>query len=311
MDRFSELKAFSLVASTGGFSSAARHLGLAPSSVARLIDALEKRIGATLLNRSTRSVTLTDNGRAYYESALQILEHMEAADNAAAAHESEPQGLLRITAPVTFCTMYIAPVISELGRRHPKLQLEFHLSDGFNNMIDESIDVAIRIGANDDQPNLIARRLTSHERIICASPAYLSAHGVPQEPVDLLAHNCLQFAYDGARRGWRLRRDGHVEDIGVHGNLTINNAEVLRRAALDGMGVVMLADWLVREDLAAGKLTRVLADYQANPGAMDVGLYAMYPVNRRGSIKVRAFVDLLAEQLQRSQPHAAAEAAPH
>lgn len=315
MDRFSELKAFSLVASTGGFSSAARYLSVAPSSVVRLVDGLEKRIGATLLNRSTRSVTLTDSGRTYFESARAILEQMEAADNAASARESEPQGLLRVTAPVTFSTMYIAPILGELGRRYPKLQLDFHLNDGFSNMIDESIDVAIRIGSNEEQPNLIARRLTGHERIICASPAYLAAHGTPQEPADLLNHNCLQFSYDIPRRGWRLRRrsgsdqnghgagDGHIEEINVSGMLSINNSEMLRRALLEGMGISMLADWLVHRDLAEGSLVRVLADYQANPGSMDVGLYAMYPVNRRGSVKVKAFVDLLAEHLQATLQH--------
>lgn len=260
MDRFSELKAFSLVASTGGFSSAARHLGMAPSSVARLIDALEKRLGVTLLNRSTRSVTLTESGKIYFDSALNILETIEAADNAASAGESEPHGLLKITAPVTFSTMYIAPILGDLGRRYPRLHLDFHLSDGFNNMIDESIDVAIRICSSEAQPNLIARRLTGQERVICASPAYFAEYGTPKKPSDLLNHNCLQFSYDSPRRNWRFQLSesdaGSTEEIIVGGTLSINNAHMLRQAILDGLGIAMLADWLVWEDLKTGKLTR-------------------------------------------------------
>jgi len=300
MDRFSELKAFSVVASTGGFSAAARNLGIAPSSVVRLIDALERRVGARLLNRSTRTVTLTDSGRLYYESVLVILEQIEEAENLA-SQEGVPQGRLKISAPVTFSTLYLAPVCRELHRRYPLLQLELQLSDGVSNMIDESIDVAVRIGAVGDQPNVIARRLATHARVICASPQYLGQHGPVLRPVDLLAHTCLQFSYDGPRRGWRFRRrgdaEGNIEEINVQGNFFANNAEMLRQAALSGRGVVMLARWLVGEDIRAGRLVPLLEDYEANPGAMEVGIHAMYPANRRGSVKVKAFIDLLMEQL--------------
>lgn len=298
MDRFSELKAFILVGSTGGFSSAARQMGVATSSVTRLVDALEERVGGPLLNRSTRSVTLTDTGQAYFEKAVFILEQLEAADEAASARDGELQGLLRVTAPVTFCTMYIAPMLGEFGRRYPKLELEIQLSDAISNMVDDSIDLAIRIGAIDRQPNFIARRLTGHERCVCASPAYLAARGIPQVPADLLHHNCLQFAYGATRRGWRLQRDQDVADIPVRGTLSVNNAEVLRQAILDGAGIALLADWLVGEDLRSGALIRLFEGYQVNPGAMDIGLHAVYQANRRGSLKVKAFVDMLAERLE-------------
>jgi DNA-binding transcriptional LysR family regulator len=300
MDRFAELKAFSLVAGSGGFSSAARQLGVATSSVTRLVDALEQRLGTPLLNRSTRKVTLTDSGQAYFERALHILAQLDAADDAAAAGRGEPRGILRVTAPVTFCTLYIAPLLGELQRRFPLLELDLYLSDAVSNMVDDAIDVAIRIGAGDQQPNLVARRLAGHERLICASAAYLQQHGTPEVPADLLRHNCLQFAYGNPRRGWRLQRNEDnqdIEEIPVRGTLTVNNSEVLRRAALDGVGLAMLPDWLVRHDLRSGALVRVLGQYQVNPGAMDVGLYAMYQTNRRGSLKVKAFVDLLAEYL--------------
>lgn len=307
MDRFSELKAFSLVASTGGFSSAARHMGMAPSSVVRLIDALEKRLGATLLNRSTRSVTLTDSGRVYFENALNILETLEAADNEASAQDREPQGLLRITAPFALASVHIAPILGEMNRRYPKLHLEFYLNDNFSNMVDESIDLAIRISTTEVQPpNLIARLLTTQERLVCASPAYLAAHGMPQKPSDLLQHNCLMFPFDMPRRGWRFQlndgSDAPIEEIDVSGSLSINNSEMLRSAIQNGIGVAMLADWLVRDQIAEGTLVRVLEGYSVNPGPMGVGVYAMYPANRRGSAKVKAFVDLLAQHLQKT-PH--------
>lgn len=293
MDRFSELKAFCTVAGSGGFSSAARQLGLATSSVTRLVDSLEQRIGAPLLNRSTRSVTLTDIGRGYYARAQRILEELDFADDAAGGHESEPHGLLRIAAPVTFCTLLIAPLLPELARRYPRLELDIRLSDSVSNMIDESIDVAVRIGALEQHPNLIARRLGSHDRVICASPAYLAQHGAPHTPDELRAHNCLQFAYGGNRNIWRLQQGGEIHEVPVHGTLSVNNADVLRQAALGGMGLVMLACWLVREELASGALLPVLPAYRANPGAMDISISAVYQANRRGSAKIKAFIAVL------------------
>ena len=299
MDRFAELKTFCTVAAGGGFSSAARQLGLATSSVTRLIDALEARLGAVLLNRSTRSVTLTDRGRIYYEQAMLVMEQLEAADDSVLDHASDLRGVLRVAAPVTFAAMYLAPTLSALRERHPHLLLDLRLSDTATNLIDESIDVAIRIGSLEAHPNLIARRLTGHERVLCASPAYLARRGTPVLPIDLEGHDCVQFRFADNRCIWRLRRGASapIEEIAIHAVIQANNGELLRQVALNGMGVAMLADWLVSDDLRAGRLVRVLADFQVNPGLMDVGLNALYLSNRRGSHKILAFVDLLAEHL--------------
>jgi DNA-binding transcriptional LysR family regulator len=297
MDRFAELKAFCLTASNGGFSAAARQLSVATSSVTRLVDALEQRLGTPLLNRSTRSITLTDSGRAYFEHALQILAALDQADDAAAGGVTEPAGVLRIAAPVTLAIRYIAPLLPELAHRHPKLELDLRLSDALTNLVDEAIDVAIRIGNPEQQPNLIARKLAGHRRHICASPAYLARHGAPQTPEQLAVHNCLLFSYGAARQSWRLRSDGLAQEIEVRGNLHVNNAEMLRQAALGGMGLALLPGWLVQQDLDAGALVPVLDGYQANPGEMDVGIYAVYAANRRGSSKIRALTDMLAEAL--------------
>lgn len=297
MDRFAELTAFCAVATHAGFSPAARQLGLATSSVTRLVDALEARLGAPLLNRSTRSVTLTDAGRTYQEHALRILDDLQAADLAAVPAGGEPQGRLRIAAPVTFAILHIAPLIPALQAAFPRLVLDLVLSDAMGNLVDDGIDVAIRIGTADDYPNLVARRLASHERIICASPAYLAAHGTPAAPRDLLQHNCLQFNYGDHRGRWRLLRDGDIEDLQVRGTLQANNAEVLRQAALNGCGIVLLADWLVHDDLRHGTLVQLLPAYRANPASMDVALVALYQPSRRGSRNVTAFLDLLGAHL--------------
>ncbi|WP_432380993.1 LysR family transcriptional regulator [Duganella sp. P38] len=298
MDRFAELKAFCLVASNGGFSAAARQLGVATSSVTRLVDALEQRLGAPLLNRSTRSTTLTDSGRAYFEHATQILAALDQADDAAAGRDAEPAGVLRIAAPVTLAIRYIAPLLPELARRHPRLELDMRLSDAITHMVDEAIDVAIRIGTPERQPNLIARKLAGHKRHIVASPAYLAAHGTPQTPDELRRHNCLAFAYGAGRPTWRLRRADLATEIDIGGSLHVNNSEMLRQAALGGVGLALLAEWLIQDDLAAGRLLPVLGEYQANPGEMDVGIYAVYPASRRGASKIRVFTDMLAAALE-------------
>ncbi|KFC74977.1 LysR family transcriptional regulator [Massilia sp. LC238] len=300
MDRFAELKAFCLVAASGGFSPAARQMGVATSSVTRLVDALEARLGAVLLNRSTRSVTLTDTGRSYYEEARRVLEQLDAADDAVAGQGGDVKGVLRVAAPASFATLHIAPILPELRARYPRLVLDLRLSDEAARLVDESIDVAIRIGRIDPDSTLVARRLGSHRRLLCASPAYLASRGTPILPADLAHHDCLQLA---ERRVWRMRRlerEGEAEEISIDAVLQANSAELLRQAALAGLGVAMLAHWLVRDDVAAGRLAPVLPAWEVNPGPMDVTLHALYQPNRRGSHKIRAFVDLLAAHLTRS-----------
>jgi len=304
MDRFAELKTFCAVVAAGGFSASARQLGLATSSVTRTIDALEARLGVALLNRSTRSVTLTEAGRGYHEDALRILEQLDAADDAVTERADEVKGVLRVAAPPTFAALYIAPLLPDLRVRYPRLSLDLCLGNEVVSLADESIDVAIRIGSLDPEARLVARRLGAHQRLLCASPAYLKRHGAPREPADLAQHDCLQFSFTGNRRSWRLRSRGDagaaVQEVPIRGVVQADNADILRQAAVAGLGVAMLAHWLVQADLREGRLLRVLDDYEVNPGPMDVALYAIYQANRRGSQKIRSFVDLLAEHLARS-----------
>jgi DNA-binding transcriptional LysR family regulator len=304
MDRFAELKTFCTVATTGGFSSAARQLGVATSSVTRVIDALEERLGVALLNRSTRSVTLTEAGRGYHADAQRILEQLEAADDAVSERGDEVKGMLRVAAPPAFAAQYIAPILPDLRVRHPRLTLDLCLSNATVSLADESIDVAVRIGSIDPDSRLVARRLAAHERVLCASPSYLKRHGAPREPSELARHDCLQFSFTDNRRSWRLRpkddANAAIEEIPIRGVVQADNADVLRQAAIAGLGVAMLAHWVVHADLREGRLVQVLDDYDVNPGPMDVAMYAVYQENRRGSQKIRAFVELLAEHLARA-----------
>ncbi|WP_413458909.1 LysR family transcriptional regulator [Herbaspirillum huttiense] len=305
MDRFSELKAFSVVASTGGFSAAARNLGMAPSSVVRLIDALEARIGTKLVNRSTRTVTLTDSGRLYFDNVVSLLEQIEEAENST-SHQGVPQGRLKISAPVTFGTTYLAPALFELQSTYPKLSVHLHLSDGISDLAEESIDIAIRIGDPRHYANLTARRLAGHRRILCASPAYFAAAGELIRPDQLQQHDCLMFAYGAQQQQWRfVHKDDPMADpevVDVKGSLTVNNSALLRQACLSGQGIALLPDWLVMRDVEQGSLVWALQNYEANPGAMEVGIYAMYQPNRDEAMKVQAFISVLKKVLDGALP---------
>lgn len=300
MDRFAELNTFCMVAAAGGFAPAARRLGVATSTVTRLVDALEHRLGAVLLNRSTRSVTLTDAGRTYYAESQHILKRMEAADDAVTECASGVAGTLRVAAPATFAARCIAPILPELRARYPRLKLELQLDDAAVNLTEQAIDVAVRIDSVHPALNLVSRRLAEHKRMLCASPAYLAQRGVPVCPADLATHDTLQFSFADNRGTWQVRRaDGAApaEEIAINSVMVANNGEVLRQAALLGLGIAVLAQWLVKADLAAGRLVRVLDEYDANPGPMDVTVHALYQPSGRGSKKIGAFLELLAAHL--------------
>jgi DNA-binding transcriptional LysR family regulator len=307
MDRFAEMRAFCAVAGSGGFSAAARDMGLATSSVTRLVDALERRLGAMLLHRSTRSVTLTVAGRTYYDESQRILAQVDAADDAITDCESGDTGTLRVAAPATFAAMCITPILPAMRARFPHLNFELQVDDAAVNLTDDSTDLAIRTGNLDPNLNLVARRLSDYRRLMCASPAYLERCGVPLCPADLIQHDCLQFSFAENLNTWRVRRndgarppsesvDG-VEEVPIKTKIIANYGEVIRHAALDGMGIAVLAHWLVQADLAAGRLVRVLANYDANPGPMDMTIHALYHGKRRGTKKIQVFIELLSAHI--------------
>lgn len=297
MDKLLALRMFVEAVDAKGFSAAARKLELAASSVTRMIDALEAELGAVLLNRSTRQITVTEAGASYYQKARKILEDVAEADAQIMDRGDEPVGQLRICVPVEFGRRRIAPHLGRFLARHPRLELDITLSDDLDDLLSGRYDVAIRLGAAAPTEELVCRKIAGFSRWVVASPEYLTAQGQPLEPGDLVEHCCLRFSYANNRQVWTFVRDGQEQQIEVRGRLKSSNADVLREAALAGAGIALLADWLVDVDVSRGTLTRVLSDYQVNPDRTHSAINALYLPNHRGSKRINAFLDFLAEVL--------------
>lgn len=299
MDQLSAMRSFVKVVEAGGFSEAARQLDLAVSSVTRQVNALEAMLNTQLLNRSTRSITLTPRGHKYYDKAVQILQDVEAANLSAIEQGDFPRGILRASLPVAFGRLHIAPLLSKFLAQYPEVKLDLRLSDGLANLVEEDLDLVIRIGNLDrSSGSLILRKLSSHSRLVCGSPAYFDRHGIPTHPDDLAHHNCLCFTYATGYEIWRFKRHEEVCEIRVNGGLNVNNAEVLRQVCLDGAGLILMPTWLIGEDIKSGKLQAVLTDFQFHPQAnLDTGIYALYLPNRRHSLRVQIFIDFLIQHL--------------
>jgi DNA-binding transcriptional LysR family regulator len=299
MDLFGALQAFVAVAEEGGFAPAARKAGLATSSLTRQVDTLEAHLGTSLLNRSTRSVTLTPAGEDYLGQAVRILAELEEANRSVSERDGPPRGVLRVSLPVVFARLHVTPILPDFLRACPGIEIEIIMTDRMVNLVEDRIDVAIRLGALDSS-SLVARRLAPHHRRLCASPAYLAEHGEPQVPADLARHRCLTFSYGSADRTWRFAKDGREESVRVRGPLRANDSETLKAAALAGLGLLLMPTWLVGRELADGALRPVLPGWSAEVGRgsaavhTDAGVFALYLPDRRGSAKVRAFVDFLA-----------------
>ncbi|MGB3559647.1 MAG: LysR family transcriptional regulator [Geitlerinemataceae cyanobacterium] len=301
MDQLAAMRSFVKVVETGSFSETARQLNLAVSSVTRQVNALEAMLNTQLLNRSTRSITLTCQGYQYYEKVVQILQDVEAANLSAIERYDRdiPRGILRVGLPVAFGRIHIAPLLSKFLAEYPQVKLDLRLSDGLANLVEENLDVVIRIGNLDrSSDRLILRKLSSHTRLVCASPAYFERYSLPTHPDDLIHHNCLCFTYATRDEIWRFKRDEEVCEVKVRGSLNVNNSEVLRQACLDGVGLILMPTWLIGEDIQAGRLQAVLTDFQFHPQAnLDTGIYALYLPNRRHSLRVQIFIDFLIEHL--------------
>lgn len=295
MDFFAACKGFVSVVEEGGFARAARGMGMATSSLTRQVNALEKHLGTQLLNRSTRSVTLTDAGASYFAQAVTILEDLEEANRSVSETDGPPRGLLRVSLPVAFARLHVAPAIPEFLKACPGIELDVFLSDGVVNLVEERVDVAVRIGGLASS-SLVARKLAPHRRLVCASPDYLGEHGEPRIPSDLAKHDCLTFSYSKGDQHWKFGRPSGTETVRIRGRLRANNSEMLRTAAIDGAGIILMPSWLIGADLKAGRLRSLLTDWNSNAGETGDGIYAVYLPNRRGSKKVRAFIDFLARR---------------
>jgi DNA-binding transcriptional LysR family regulator len=295
MDPLDGIVAFARVVDSGSFSAAARRLNISKSAISAHVQRLEERLGIRLLNRTTRRLSLTEAGAAYYRHCARILVEAEAAEQAASALQREPRGTLRISAPDSFGWMHVAPAVPAFLKRYPELAIDIKLSPAYVNLVDEGLDLAIRIGILEDSA-LVVRKLALSRRVLCAAPAYLKERGTPRQPDDLASHNCLCSDLLTWGDEWRLVGKGGEARVTVGGSFRSNNAEMLRAAALDGIGIAALPTWVVAEQLRGGMLRRVLTAWEAPVST----IYAVYPGNRLMSMKVRAFVDHLARRFGRT-----------
>lgn len=299
MNRYGEMEAFVQVVESGGFTEAAKKLRLTPSGVSKLISRLEDRLGARLLQRTTRRVSLTAEGRAYFDELRGILAEIDAVEASIGGAEAEPRGLLRVNVAHGFGMSQIVPLIPDFAARYPKIDVRLTFTDHIVDLVAEGDDIGIRLNEVRDE-NLIARRLASYTRMICGAPSYFERHGIPQRPEDLAQHTAIHSNNVEALNHWPMRwPDGRRERIPVRGRIYSNSGDALFHLCREGMGLAFLADSLAYREIAAGELVTVLDDYldrQSWP------IYAVYPARKHLAAKVRAFVDFLVERFSPQPP---------
>jgi len=306
LDRITDIIAFVRVADARSFTIAAEQLGLSRSAVGKCVMRLEDQLGVRLLHRTTRSVTPTDEGEAFYERCVRILADLEDAEVAMASRSEQPRGRLRLDLPVSFGRLHVLPLLHRFMETWPEVVVNVTFTDRYVDLIDEGVDLAIRIGGEDDS-RLVARTLAPQRLITCATPDYLAAHGTPRTLADLADHSCLAFTHAGRPANWRFKMrpndgsDDLVADnrtVPVHGRFCASNAEALRDAALAGYGIGQLATFLVGDDLREGRLAPVLENYKID----GAPIRAVYPTGRHLSPKVRRFIDLLVDAWRPEPP---------
>lgn len=298
-DRLIGMQVFARVAASGGFSAAARQLGLSQTMVTKHVAALEARLGTKLFHRSTRRIALTEAGRTYLDACERILLDIEEADALAARDRIEPRGTLRLNVPLSFGVREVAPALAEFARLHPAVSVDLGLSDRVVALVEEGWDMAVRIGRLADS-SLVARRLAPCRTLVCAAPSYLAARGAPRAVADLAGHNCMGYTLSnvlGADR-WVFGPEGEVP-VPVSGDLRASNGDALVAAAIAGQGLVYLPTFLVGDAVRDGRLVATPLDH-ANFGGLDV--HALWPSGRQPPAKVRAFVEFLARRFAPEPP---------
>jgi DNA-binding transcriptional LysR family regulator len=301
VDQLSALATFVRVVDAGSLSAAARSLPSSLTSVSRQISSLEEQFGTQLLLRTTRRLALTDDGRILYDRAKSILGELKEVELVLSSGRQELSGRVRVSAPTLLGRSVIAPMLVEFLRRHPSVSVDLLLADRAIDMIEENIHVALRVGRLPDSP-LIARKLGDLQMIVCASPAYLQRCGVPQTPADLARHDCLVFSDAPGVGDWRFT-DGATATckITITARLWINSLDALVAAATEGSGIVRVPFWQVRDELAAGRLQRILEGHEPPPAPVHL----LFQSSRLASPKTRVFVDYLVEQWRAIDPFGA------
>ena len=289
-----DLSFFSVLASAGSLSAAARELGVTTAAVSKHLALMESRVGVSLVNRTTRRMSLTPEGELYLEHARRILGEIDDMEQLLGISKATPTGLLRVNATLGFGRTHVAPLISKFVRKHPQVEVQLQLSVNPPPLTEDSFDVCIRFGVPPDA-RVIARHIAPNRRLLCAAPAYLAKHGTPKVPNDLTRHNCIGIRQGEEAYGlWRLSsghgRHAATESIKTRGNLATNDGEIAVLWALDGHGILMRAEWDIERYLKSGRLVQVLPDYYTP----DADIHAVYPQRHQLAARVRAFVDFVA-----------------
>ena len=290
MEDLQRMAIFARVVEEKSFSAAARRLGLSKSLVSKQVTQLERSVGARLLNRTTRALSLTEAGGVFYEHCSRIVDELEEAKLAVGRLSSEPRGLLRLTAPVAFGRLHIATALPAFLARYPDVKIDMATTDRFVDLAEEGYDLAIRI-VDQPAPTIVARKLAPVNRKLVATPGYFERHGIPESPADLERHNCLTYTYFNPQDPWRLRGPHGDISIRATGNLRVNDDDALAAAVVQGLGLALLPTFLIGGELQSGRLQAALSQYIP----LERHIYAVYLANRQVSAKVRAFIDFLVD----------------
>lgn len=294
MDRFQELRAFIAVVEAGGFTAGARRTGETQPTISKAVSGLEKRLGATLFHRSTRSVTLTDQGQRYYNRTKPLLEEMDEADNELASRSLAVSGLIRIATSYALGRMHVLPLIPELLSLHPDLRVDVVLSDTVRDMVEDGVDLAIR-GGRVDQPDAVVRRIAGTPLVCVGSRGYFDERRIPKTPADLADHNCIIYGGHADASHWDFLGPNGPLKVPVRGNLSSNSVETIRAAVLDGVGIGLMAKFTMTEELGNGEVIRVLADYLND--VRDISL--VWPERRFVPARVRRATEFFADAIPR------------
>lgn len=294
MDNLSAMAVFAKVAEAKSFSAAAQRLGISKSAASKMVSRLERSLKARLLNRTTRRLSLTEVGAAFYEHCARMVAEAEAAELAVSRLSAAPRGVLKVTSPAAFGHLHIAPGVPDFLARYPDVSVQIVMNDRTVDLAEEGFDIAIRM-AREQAPNVVARLLAPVRWAVCAAPEYLERNGAPRVPRDLARHNCLFYSFLESSSDWRFTGNTGDTAVRVAGNFTVNNSEALREAVLKGLGIALLPTFAIGADIREKRLQQVLPEYRAH-GTFGTEVCAVYLPTRYLSPKVRAFVDFFVER---------------
>lgn len=294
MDHLTALRVFRQAVELGSFAEVSRRVGLSPAAISKNIGELETHVGARLLNRTTRRMSLTEAGAIYYERIARILDDLAEADSSLGPLQHMPSGVLRVCAPMTLTLTCLSAAIPRFLDRYPMLSIDLNMDDRRVDIVKEGYDIAIRGSDSLEDTGLIARRLMTLTHVVCGTPAYFERFGIPERPDELQNHSCVQFTLSGHPDEWEFRRAGRTVRVAIDGRYKVSSSLAVRDALRAGFGLTLIPQIYVREDLAQGRLRTVLHDWSP----VETSIYAVYPSRRHVVAKVRAFLDFLVDELR-------------